>query len=135
MLQVRGEDPKQIIICPPDVLDANVQINNISANQCDLSADDDLNKSSLDVSSYLSLHLGPALLLLLAPPHVLVLLLSLTEGLQELVEDAKELVRLHLAGVLAKVLDCLEELRRRKRRGWRWRKRRWRTQAALTHSV
>lgn len=95
--------------------------------QCDISADDNLSgycqldKSSRDVSSYLSLHFGPALLLLLATPHVLVLLLSLTEGLQELVEDAEELVRLHLAGVLAKVLDCLKELsrRKRKRRGWR----------------
>lgn len=62
-------------------------------------------------TSYLGLHLGPALLLLLAPPHVLVLLLRLAEGLQELVEDAEELVRLHLAGVLAKVLDCPQELR------------------------
>lgn len=76
------------------------------------------------MTSYLSFHLGPALLLLLAPPHVLVLLLSLAEGLQELVEDAKELVRLHLAGVLAKVLDCPQELRRRGRRKTRERRRR-----------
>lgn len=59
---------------------------------------------------YLSLHFGPALLLFLPLPDVLVFLLSLGEGLQELVEDAEELVRLHPAGVLAEVLDCPQEL-------------------------
>lgn len=61
---------------------------------------------------YLSLHFGPALLLFLPLPDVLVFLLSLGERLQELVKDAEELVRLHLAGVFAKVLDCPQELRR-----------------------
>lgn len=55
---------------------------------------------------YLSLHLGPAFLLLFAFPHVLVLLLSLSKRLQELVKDAEELVWLHLTGILTKVLYC-----------------------------
>lgn len=59
---------------------------------------------------YLSLHPGPALLLFFTLPHVLVLLLSLSERLQELVKDAKELIWLHLTGFLAKVLYCPLEL-------------------------
>lgn len=69
------------------------------------------------MTSYLSFHFGPALLLLFALPHVLVLLLGLREGLQELVEDAKELVRLYLAGFFTKVLDCPQELWERGERG------------------
>ena len=66
---------------------------------------------------YLSFHFGSALLFLFAFPHVLVLLLSLGERLQELVEDAKELIWLHLAGILAEVLYCPQELWEPKRRG------------------
>lgn len=66
---------------------------------------------------YLSLHLGPALLLFFTFPHVLVLLLSLSERLQELVKDAKELVWLHLTGILTKVLYCPLELWDQRERG------------------
>lgn len=60
--------------------------------------------------THLSFHFGPALLLFLAFPYVLVFLLSLRERLQELVKDAKELIWLHLAGILPKVLHCPQEL-------------------------
>lgn len=61
-------------------------------------------------TTYLSFHFGSALLLFLAFPHVLVLLLSLSERLQELVKDAKELIWLHLAGILTEELYCPQEL-------------------------
>lgn len=67
--------------------------------------------------TYLSFHFGPALLLLFAFSHVFVLLLSLGERLQELVKDAKELVRLHLAGILAEVIHRLQELWDQRGRG------------------
>lgn len=60
--------------------------------------------------TYLSFHLGPALLLLFAFSHVLVLLLGLSERLHELIEDAKELIWLHLTGIFAEVLYCPQEL-------------------------
>lgn len=61
--------------------------------------------------AYLSFYFGPAFLLFLSFSYVLVLLLSLCERLQELVEDAKELIWLHLTGILTKVLYCPQELR------------------------
>ncbi len=70
-----------------------------------------------EMITYLSLHLGPALLLLFAFSHVLVLLLRLGERLQELVKDAKELIWLHLAGILTEVLYCPQELWGQRERG------------------
>lgn len=67
--------------------------------------------------TYLSFHFGPALLLFFAFSHVLILLLSLSKRLQELVKNAKELVRLHLAGILTEVLYCLQELWEQRERG------------------
>lgn len=61
--------------------------------------------------AYLSFYFGPAFLLFLSFSYVLVLLLSLCERLQELIEDAKELIWLHLTGILTKVLYCPQELR------------------------
>lgn len=43
---------------------------------------------------YLSLQASPALLLLLAFAHVLVILLGFSERLQELIENPEEIVRL-----------------------------------------
>lgn len=64
------------------------------------------------MSAHLGLHARPALLLLLSPPHVLVLLLGLRHGLKELIKDAEELIGLYFVCVFSKVLHGLGKLGR-----------------------